>query len=580
MSALSTLNLGEIAELIGTPPGAMDTDRYSSLPNSLRGHVHYVVTCWTETDPQRVSTTAIVEAYNSLADKSPTERRLPRRKDFTPRKKFTPEELLGREIQTEEMARKVLQQELDQANSRAHSLRSSLDQATTEIHALRTDWENSLAEIARLRERPATVTLNFPSGPTTLPTDRKHKIFPHLLASVGAGLNTLLVGPAGSGKTTIARQVAEALGKPFFFTSAIAQEHKLLGFIDAYGKYHSTAFRDAFDQPAIFLFDEMDASSAAALLSFNTATSNNQQDFPTGIVHRHPECIFIAAANTHGTGADRQYIGRNQLDAATLDRWITLSMDYDEELELALVPGAWTEYVHQYRRAVADLGLRHIVSFRAIEQGSRLLSTGLPPSVVVPAVLHKHLSSIDVGKIHHRIGDFDPGTPEPCTPEPEPEPEPVPPNPPTTIKLGSLTYKYSYTLDSPGLILTVLGRDSKSHLVSGRTIYQNRNSSEAGRTFWALYQQYPVAKFFSSENTKVSFIIPDPPGMPEVSKLLATGSSLQIYPKSGPARGLAWGFDPNKIYSPDHNKAIGEILDYFYLDRHAIHSRPTPDPQP
>jgi cobaltochelatase CobS len=39
-------------------------------------------------------------------------------------------------------------------------------------------------------------------------------------------------------------------------------------------------------------------------------------------------------ANTFGTGADRQYVGRNQLDESTLDRFRIgqIERDYDSEI--------------------------------------------------------------------------------------------------------------------------------------------------------------------------------------------------------------------------------------------------------
>ena len=56
--------------------------------------------------------------------------------------------------------------------------------------------------------------------------------------------------------------------------------------------------------------------------------------------YRHKDFICIAAANTVGLGADRQFSGRNKLDAATLDRFAIgkIMMDYDPEVEMQLCP--------------------------------------------------------------------------------------------------------------------------------------------------------------------------------------------------------------------------------------------------
>ena len=131
----------------------------------------------------------------------------------------------------------------------------------------------------------------------------------------------MMVGPAGSGKTTAAHEAAKALGIPFYFTGAIDSAYKLTGFIDAQGRTVRTAFREAFEHGGVFLFDEMDSSMPAALLAFNAALANGHADFPDGIIKRHPDFRAIAACNTFGGGANRQYVGRMQLDAASLDRF-------------------------------------------------------------------------------------------------------------------------------------------------------------------------------------------------------------------------------------------------------------------
>ena len=90
----------------------------------------------------------------------------------------------------------------------------------------------------------------------------------------------------------------------------------------AQGTIVSTEFRKAYENGGLFLFDEIDASMPGAILAFNAALANNFMDFPDKKVPRHKDFYCIAAANTFGSGADRQYVGRNQLDAASLDRFI------------------------------------------------------------------------------------------------------------------------------------------------------------------------------------------------------------------------------------------------------------------
>jgi cobaltochelatase CobS len=271
------------------------------------------------------------------------------------------------------------------------------------------------AQVAELKI-PAKVTLKIGEGAKDVKVpDTAHEIFPNVLASVGAGLNTLMVGPAGCGKTTIAKQVAEALHKPFSYTGAVSNEFKLLGFKNAQGEYVPTTFYKEFTEGHVFCFDEMDGSDANALLMLNQALANRQLDFPCGCIDAHPDFAVIGCANTYGHGASRQYVGRNQLDAASLDRFTFFPMDYDEKLERALSTSkAWLGHVWAVRKRARDNSLRHIVSTRAIIHGEALLRTGMHHEVVSQAVLYRDADPAQVAIL--RGPKTAPGTPSPSSP--------------------------------------------------------------------------------------------------------------------------------------------------------------------
>lgn len=232
----------------------------------------------------------------------------------------------------------------------------------------------------------------------------RHKVFKEVVQAVNRGVNVLLVGPAGSGKTFMAEQVATTLQKSFRYTGAVSSEYKLLGFVTAQGTTVRTEYREAYEHGGVFLWDELDASSAQALMSFNAGLGNNHQDFPDAIVRKHPDFRAIASANTYGNGADRLYVGRNQLDAASLDRFYLITMDYDEELEKSLYgSSSWVNYVQSARRACRQLNLRHVVSMRAIEHGIKMQGSGVPRGDIERAVLWKHLPGEDVRKVKEQM---------------------------------------------------------------------------------------------------------------------------------------------------------------------------------
>ncbi len=217
-----------------------------------------------------------------------------------------------------------------------------------------------------------------------------HYLLPSLIKKASLKTNLMLVGPAGSGKTTLAHQIAVALGVDFYFNGAISSEYKLTGFIDAQGRIVSTAFRKAYENGGLYLFDEIDASMSDALLAFNAALANGHMDFPDGTIKRHEKFYCIAAANTFGKGADRIYVGRNCLDAASLNRFAMINIDYDEKLERELASNDhWTSKVQRIRKNVAEHKIKHVVSPRASIEGAKWLANGIPESEVLEELVYQ-----------------------------------------------------------------------------------------------------------------------------------------------------------------------------------------------
>ena len=232
-----------------------------------------------------------------------------------------------------------------------------------------------------------------------------HMALPDIVTACVAGVSPFLVGPAGSGKTTLAEQVATVLKLKFYMAARVTSEFKLMGYRTATGEVVRTQFREAFEHGGVFLFDEVDASDADALTSFNAALANGLGDFPDGMVRRHSSFVAIAAGNTFGRGADRQYVGRNQLDAATLDRFQTFEVDYDEMLELELSGDPeWARYVQRIRHAIETEKVRHIVSPRASIGGAKLLAAGMERSKVEEACIWKGLDPATRTRVMARVG--------------------------------------------------------------------------------------------------------------------------------------------------------------------------------
>jgi MoxR-like ATPase len=148
----------------------------------------------------------------------------------------------------------------------------------------------------------------------------------------------------------------------------------LTGFIDANGRFHETQFYKAFTAGGLFMLDEIDASTPEVLVILNAAIANRYFDFPTGRVDAHEDFRLIAAGNTFGTGADIEYTGRYQLDAASLDRFAVIQIDYSKIIEEAIAGGNKNllQFVWSFRKAVDKTGIKFVISYRSIERLHKL----------------------------------------------------------------------------------------------------------------------------------------------------------------------------------------------------------------
>lgn len=203
--------------------------------------------------------------------------------------------------------------------------------------------------------------------------------FDRMVQLGSARKNILLVGPAGCGKTYLAAKLAEALSLDYSDQSCSEgmSESAFTGWLLPVGtggrfEYVQSEFVRIYENGGVFLLDELDASDPNLLVFINKALANDGFTLPIRTkkpwVAKHKDFIAVGAANTFGHGADSQYVGRNQLDAATLDRFKVglIQMDYSAAVEESLISSDLLEWGRGIRRNIKAHGLRRIMSTRVL----------------------------------------------------------------------------------------------------------------------------------------------------------------------------------------------------------------------
>lgn len=229
-----------------------------------------------------------------------------------------------------------------------------------------------------------------------------HEKFETVLKFVQMNEPVFLTGAAGTGKNVICKQVAKTLGLDFYFSNAVTQEYKITGFTDAMGVFQESQFYKAFKNGGLFMLDEIDASIPEVLVILNAAIANRYFDFPApiGYVEAHEAFRVVAAGNTFGTGATYQYVGRNQLDAASLDRFAMVRIDYSLDIEKSVALGdmSLVTFAREFRKAASTAGIQTVVSYRSIGRIAKMQAV-MSLEEVMTACLLKGMEKDDIRMI-------------------------------------------------------------------------------------------------------------------------------------------------------------------------------------
>lgn len=212
-------------------------------------------------------------------------------------------------------------------------------------------------------------------GKTTEVKGHTHMMFEKVLRLITLRRSVYLWGPAGTGKSFLAEQIAEALSLPYHFVGKILVDDELTGHPDINGNFVKTPFYDGFTGGGIFCADELDGSCPEAALKLNSALAQRSFNFPViGNQKANDEFFFVATGNTPGMGADELYCTRQPLDASLLNRCVSVYIDYDPAIEELKAEGDKDilTFIRGLRKSAEICGTNIILSYRNIDDMATL----------------------------------------------------------------------------------------------------------------------------------------------------------------------------------------------------------------
>ena len=236
-------------------------------------------------------------------------------------------------------------------------------------------------------------TIVLPTGSEIHVQHMDHPEMESVVKSLTMQGKAMLVGPAGTGKTTMVGHIAERLNLPFYKYSCSRDSsvHDLLGYKQPKSEtYLETTFLKAYEEGGIFLVDEYDAMSGDMALFFNGVADNSKfisvphrDEKPQAV--KHKDFYLVMCGNTWGKGSI-EYSGRDFQDLALMDRFrfCRHHIGYNIPLEQNFA-GSNYAFCAKLREVLEKSG--SYLSTRNIEDISKLFRINVNKNVIVEMVV-------------------------------------------------------------------------------------------------------------------------------------------------------------------------------------------------
>jgi len=244
--------------------------------------------------------------------------------------------------------------------------------------------DNLESDVREKIESVQQIHFNIPDVVTPNVTNQNIPDFRRIIDQLVLGQNVFLVGGAGTGKTTLAEKIAEAIGLTIFtincsqWTSPI----QIIGGQTIEG-YKEGTMIEAWKNGGLLLLDEMPKLDAntAGLLNDCLAKSSNTKGFITNgngeRFYKHKNFACIATGNIYPNDESSVYGGNNKQDLSLLDRftggiyWIEKNADLEKAIIGTDFLPIWTladaiRTCIEQRKYEAQMSLRFMIGARDV----------------------------------------------------------------------------------------------------------------------------------------------------------------------------------------------------------------------